>query len=551
MRPPILRLSLDELIVDNFAGGGGASTGIEQAIGRSPDIAINHDPEAIAMHAINHPSTVHYTEDVWKIDPVEVCKGRPVGLAWFSPDCKHHSKAKGGKPRDDRVRGLAWVAIHWAKAVRPRVICLENVEEFAHWGPLLDDGRPCPMRKGLTFRRWLGCLRNLGYDVDWREMRACDFGAPTTRKRLFLVARCDGQPIVWPDPSHGRGRSPYRTAAECIDWSIPCPSIFERSKPLAENTQRRIATGIMRYVLNNPRPFIVPVTHQGDARVHSIDEPFRTVTGAQRGELALITPFVAGIDNKSSKKGDWAGDDPLRTITAENRFAIVAPTLISTRNGERDGQEPRARPVEQPFLTVTAQGSQGALVAAFLAKHNGIGDKMVVGQSLGEPTHTITATDQKAIVTSQIVKLKGTSDAHINASAKPSNAAPLDTIAAEGTHFAEVRAFLIKFYRDGGQWAGCDEPMHTISTKDRMGLVTVTIEGEEYAIVDIGMRMLTPRELYRAQGFPEHYIIDATFDGTPLTKTAQVRMCGNSVAPPNARALVEAQFSGANEAVAA
>lgn len=473
-RPPALRIGLDELVVDSFAGGGGASLGIEQALGRSPDIAINHDPEAIAMHAANHPGTMHYVQDVWKVDPATVCAGRKVGLAWFSPDCKHHSKAKGGKPREDTIRGLAWVAVHWAKTVRPRIICLENVEEFAKWGPLLPDGTPCPARMGLTFRRWIGALRNLGYVVDYREMRACDYGAPTTRRRLFLVARCDGQPIVWPDASHGKrlGHAPYRTAAECIDWSIPCPSIFTRKRPLAANTQRRIATGIMRYVVNSARPFI-----------------------------------VGGI----------------------------APTLISTRNGERVTQEPRARSVEEPFLTVTAQGSQGALVAAFLAKHNGIGAKMVVGQGCDAPVHTITATDQKAVVTSSLIKLYGTST---GADVRD----PMPTVTGQGNHIGEVRAFLIKFYRDGGQWSGMDEPMHTISTKDRMGLVTVTIEGEEYAIVDIGMRMLTPRELYRAQGFPDRYQIDATYDGAPLSKTAQVRMCGNSVAPPNARALVAAQF---------
>jgi DNA (cytosine-5)-methyltransferase 1 len=483
-----------ELTVDNFAGGGGASFGIEAALGRPIDFAINHDREAIAMHAANHPRTKHYCEDVWQVDPLEVTGGKPVGLAWFSPDCKHFSRAKGGKPVSKRVRGLAWIVIRWAKAVRPRVIMLENVSEFATWGPLLEDGSPCPMRKGFTFRRWHRMLENLGYRVDMREMSACDYGAPTTRRRLFIIARCDGRPIIWPQETHGPGLLPYRTAAECIDWSIPCPSIFERSKPLVDATLRRIARGIMRYVVNNPKPFIVPLTHQGGFRGQSIDSPLPTITGAHRGELALI-----------------------------------APTLINTRNGERSGQAPRVRNISAPYPTVTAAGSQGALVAAFLARHYGGHEND--GAPMMQPMHTITTQDHHALVTSHLIKLKGTCR-----DGQPVDA-PIHTIQASGTHYGEVRAFLLKYYGTE-QDPRLGSPLGTVTTKDRFGLVTV--HGESYRIVDIGMRMLQPRELFRAQSFDDDYIIDPEYNGKPLTKTAQVNMCGNSVSPVEAKALVRA-----------
>lgn len=500
MRLPVLRLHRDELIVDNFAGGGGASTGIMWALGRSPDIAINHDPEAIALHAANHPDTRHYCESVWDIDPLEVTEGKPVGLAWFSPDCKHFSKAKGGKPVDKGIRGLAWVAIKWAEAVRPRVICLENVEEFTTWGPLLEDGRPCPNSKGFEFRRWLGELKRLGYQVEYREQRACDYGAPTTRRRLFLVARNDGEPITWAEPTHGPGRRPYRTAAECIDWSIPCPSIFGRDRPLADNTLRRIARGLQRYVIEAAEPFIVPLTHHGDRRVHPMHEPMPTVTGAHRGELAL-----------------------------------VAPALVQTGYGEREGQAPRCLDIHQPLGTVVAGGQKHALVAAFLAKH--YGGNETPGSGLGRPMDTITTVDHHALVASTMVKLRGGLDSHHTTAQDWRSPAP--TITAGGTHLAEVRAFLIKYFGTD-QDPRLDEPLHTITTRDRFGLVTV--HGEEYAIADIGMRMLTPRELYRAQGFPDSYKIAIDYNGRPLSKTAQVRMCGNSVCPDVAAALVAANL---------
>ncbi len=433
------------IVVDNFAGGGGASQGIETALGRPVDFAINHDAEAIAMHKANHPRTHHFCESVWDIDPVALARGREVALGWFSPDCTYHSKARGSKPFRDRNRarrrrGLAWLVVRWAKAVRPRVIMLENVEEFQHWGPLLEDGRPCPIRRGMTFRRWHRQIENLGYQIDMRELRACDYGAPTTRKRLFVIARRDGEDIVFPPASHGEftGAAPYRAAAECIDWSIPCPSIFERKRPLAEATLRRIARGVMRYVVEDSKPFIVPTA------------------------------------------GGTAG-----------------ACLINTRNGEREGQAPRVRDIRAPYATVTAQGSQGAIVAAFIAKHYG-GNYTGPGIDMRAPLDTITTVD----------------------------------------HHALVHAFLVKFYGNERDGVRCDEPLHTITAKDRFGLVTVN--GQPHRIVDIGMRMLTPRELYRAQSFPDSYVIDPEIAGKRLTKTAQVRMVGNSVPPAVSEALVRA-----------
>ena len=471
-RPPIFRAAFDGLVVDSFAGGGGASTGIEAALGRPVDIAINHDPEAIAMHAENHPATRHFCESVWKVDPMEATGGRPVALAWFSPDCKHFSRAKGTKPVEKKIRGLAWVVIRWARAVQPRVILLENVEEFETWGPLVD-GRPCPVRRGRTFRAWVGQLRRLGYEVEWRSLRACDFGAPTTRKRLYLIARCDGEPIRWPDPTHGPGREqPWRVAAECIEWALPCPSIFERSRPLADATLRRIAEGVRRYVLDARQPFLLPVTHQGGDRVHAITEPFRTITSAHRGEIAL-----------------------------------ASPTLIQTSYGEREGQAPRVPGLDKPLGTVVAGGVKHALVTAFLARHFG----GMVGIEVDRPLPTITAKDHHSLVTAEL-----------------------------GERVDQVRAFLTKYNRTSAPKSPL-LPFDTVTTRDRFGLVTIA--GRRYEIADIGLRMLVPRELYRAQGFPESYVIDPVVGGARLTKTAQTRMVGNSVAPPVAEALVRANVA--------
>lgn len=505
------------LIIDSFAGGGGTSTGIEMALGRSPDIAINHDAEAIRMHEANHPETRHYVSNVWDIDPMEATGGKPVALFWMSPDCTYHSKARGGKPHRDRnrarrIRGLPWVAVRWAKAVRPAVIVMENVEEIADWGPMGTDGRPCPLRKGFTFRRFVAMLSNLGYTVDWRELVAADYGAPTTRRRLFLIARCDGQEIVWPEPTHGKGRAhPWRAAAECIDFSLPCPSIFGRARPLAENTLRRIARGIRRFVIEDPSPFIVPLrgTSEAHTSVHDIADPLSTVS-AGGTHHALVAPFITEHANASNQR-NMPADEPLRTVCANvkgGHFGVVAPVLIQTRNGEREGQAPRILDVRGPLNTVTAQGSQGALVSAFLAKHYG-GNYEGPGIDLRLPVDTITTTDHHALVT----------------------------------------AFLVAYYgneKDGGR---ISDPMRTLTTKERFGLVTV--RGEEYRIADIGMRMLQPRELYTAQGFPVDYIIERGADGQPFTKTAQVRMCGNSVSPPVAAAIVRANVGEIAQRVAA
>lgn len=544
MRPPVLRIGLDEIVVDNFAGGGGASTGIEWALGRSPDIAINHDPQAIAMHAANHPRTRHFVESVWAVDPKVVTGGRPVALAWFSPDCTFHSKARGAKPFRDRNaakrrRGLAWVVVRWARAVKPRVICLENVEEFQDWGPLLDDGTPCPIRKGFTFRRWLAQLRNCGYEVEVRELRACDYGAPTTRKRLFVIARSDGRPIVWPEPTHGPGRLPYRTAAECTDWSLPCPSIFDRKRPLAENTLRRIARGLRRYVIEAAEPFIIPVTHRGDARSHPVSEPMRTITSANRGEHALVTPFLTEHANASVQR-NMPADEPLRTICAQvkgGHFALVAPTLIQTSWGERKGQAPRILDLHKPLGTVVAGGVKQALVAAFLAKHYG-GKEGRGASGMAERVDTVTTRDHHALVTSHLLKLRGGLDDH-DVTAQDLRE-PTPTITAGGTHLAEVRAFLLSYYGSPVD-AQLGLPLHTITTKHRFGLVTV--HGQDYVIADIGMRMLEPHELFAAQSFPPDYVIAPLVDGEPLTKTAQVRMCGNAVPPVVPEAIVRAQFT--------
>ena len=539
MRSPALRLHTEDLIVDNFAGGGGASLGIEWACGRSPDIAINHDPEAIAMHAANHPTTRHLCGDVWDVDPKMVCAGRAVALAWFSPDCKHHSKAKGGKPVAKRIRALAWVVVRWARVVRPRVIILENVEEFADWGPLLGDDRPDPARKGLTFRIWWGKLEAAGYRIEMRQLRAADYGAPTSRRRLFVVARSDGRPIVWPQPTHGPHLpSRHRTAAECIEWAIPCPSIFERERPLAEKTLRRIGRGIWRFVIGAAKPFIVPVAHGGDDRVHSIDEPLRTVTGGHRGELALCAPTLTKFQENSSGQ---RVDGPLDTVMAgATRFGLVAPTLIQASWGERRGQAPRVPGLDVPLGTVVAGGVKHALVSAFLAKH--YGGHETPGGDLRQPAATVTVRDHHALVSTHMLKLYGTCPDG------QSLLLPFPTVRAGGTHLGEVRAFLLKYNRTATSGSPLQVPLDTVTTRDRFGLVRV--EGDDYAIGDIGMRMLVPRELFRAQGFPDSYRIDPVVDGKPLSKTAQVRMCGNSVVPQIARDLVVANLAREEVAVA-
>lgn len=710
------------LIIDNFAGGGGASTGIEAAIGRAIDVAINHDPEAIEMHRANHPATHHYCQSVWAADPQRVVAeagGGPVGLAWFSPDCKHFSKAKGGKPVEKNIRDLAWVVVLWAQRVRPRVIMLENVEEFKTWGPLIDvldeagqptgKLRPNPERAGEEYARWMKALRKAGYRIEDRELRACDYGAPTSRKRLFVIARRDGEPIVWPEPTHGKPgtpevesgeRLPWRTAAEIIDWSIPCPSIFERKRPLKDATCRRIAHGIMRFVVNSPKPFIVPVCHtKGGNRATSGDDVVPTVTTAKGGELALVAPLFArtahgDVDSKGKRRGKgWHGpldsyptvlasqdsalitaiivgcggrrgqsgpvnmkgpyptttakadaclvavaldrqfgrslgadvDMPLPSITAggSGKSAVIAATLIQSGYGEREGQAPRALDLSLPIGTIVAGGVKHALACATLVSVDNtstragrffdLGDPLrtitssgggfaavtafmmkyrnnSIGTSFDEPAPTVTAnsfivrpggapplavvaahlaqhnTDrrpnpgrhaaapvstvtskgsQQQLVASSLVKLRGTSK-----DGQPVDE-PLHTVSAQGLHFAEVVAFLVKYYGSEQGAHSVEKPIDTIPTKDRYGLVTITIDGEEYVIADIGMRMLTARELARAQGFPDDYVLEPEVNGKPLTKTAQIRMIGNSVCPPMSEALVRANLAVGDKARAA
>ncbi|MCB2189502.1 MAG: DNA cytosine methyltransferase, partial [Deltaproteobacteria bacterium] len=509
------------LVVDLFAGGGGASLGLKWALGRDPDIAINHDPDAVAMHRANHPGTRHFCQDVWRVPPARATQNRPVDLLWASPDCTHFSKAKGGRPRKQNIRDLAWVVVEWAKTVRPAVIILENVEEFRTWGPLDDAGRPVRELAGSTFEAWVGKLRREGYKVEWRCLRACDYGAPTIRKRLFLVARCDGQAIIWPEPTHGPGRDlPWRTASECIDWSLPCPSIFERARPLAENTMKRIAAGIKRFVLEAAEPFIVtyygtkgedfrgqgpaeplktqtaenrhalvmpfvvPATHHGDVRSHGPEEPLRTVTAAHRGERALVSAFLAGAGGPSYGGKPASLGRPCGTLLAENHQALVTAFLAKHYSGVV-GSAPQA-----PLGTVTSIDHH-SVVSAHLEHMRGRSG----GAPLSGPSSTVTARAHEAVVTSHLLKLYGTCQDGQDLRA------PAPTVTAGGLHAAEVRALLIKYYGQGiGQ--SLSDPAATVTAKHRLGLVTVLVGGEPFVIADIGLRMLQPRELFRAQGFP-------------------------------------------------
>lgn len=603
-----------EIIVDNFAGGGGASTGIELAIGRSVDIAINHDPNAVAMHTTNHPDTLHYCESVFDVNPLVATAGRPVGLAWFSPDCRHFSKAKGSKPVEKEIRGLAWIVIRWALAVRPRVMMLENVEEFKTWGPLIvsaDGGqRPDPDRAGETFEAFCGMLSGgipaghpalvecceflgiaadgelaqqlvggLGYAVDHRELRACDFGAPTIRKRFFMVMRCDSVPVTWPEPTHGdpktpavqSGRlAPWRTAAECIDWSIPAQSIFDRKKPLAENTLKRIARGIQRFVIDSASPFIVKCNHTTTKgkydcfRGQSLDEPLQTITKTHGYAVAVphLTKFRTGATGQSII-------EPVPTVTAGtskrpggngHALGIVAP-IIARQFGASIGHRS-----DEPSATITAGGGgKSQLVAANLVKHYG-GNYQGAGIGLDEPTHSVTTVDHHAVVAAHLM---------VNNTGHPGGAAdqPAHTVTT-GNHHAAVTSHLVMLRGTCRDGRGVDAPapgltaggLHVGNVEtslatdgydeqraaqvlaflreycgaDSDGLVTVG--GVVYRIVDIGMRMLQPAELYRAQGFPEWYIIDQDYRGVKYAKDKQVARCGNAVPPPFAEALVRANL---------
>lgn len=587
------------LLIDNFAGGGGASTGIEQATGRAVDVAINHDEAAVAVHAANHPDTKHYCQSIYAVDPLEATGGNPVELAWFSPDCKHHSKAKGGQPRDQNIRDMAWVVPHWIERLKkataagagaPLVIMLENVEEFRQWGPLDENGKPIKERRGEEFDLWLRRIKRHGYKAEHRELRACDYGAPTSRKRLFLVARRDGKPIIWPEPTHGAPDSPevlagkllpWRTAAECIDWSIECPSIFSRQTPLKDTTCKRIAAGIVRYVLNAAKPFIVPVTHSGgEGRVYGPDAPLPTVTGANRGEMAAIAPGIVPITHTSSGGAGHPANEPLRTITTAKggEFALHAASLVKMRNnsrgenpeaplgavtasglhhgiaattliqmgyGENTGQAPRTLDLQKPLGTVVAGGVKHAAVSAFLAQHNTQRAGVNPGRPADAPLATITgrATQQQPV---QVTMVEA------------------GTLPAEMLERAEiVAAFLVKYYGNETGGHGLNAPLGTVTTKERFAVVTVSIDAQTYVLVDIGMRMLTPRELSNAQGFPEDYILDPecwykTASGNRkygrLPKTHQIAKIGNAVCPPLSKALCQANLDcakGKNQEVAA
>lgn len=556
--PQYLLPIADELVVDLFAGGGGASSGIEQALGRPVDIAVNHDAQAVAMHRMNHPQTEHYCSDVFDVDPVAAVRGRPVGHLHASPDCTHHSQARGGQPRSRAIRSLSWVVHRWAGTVRPRVITLENVEQILQWSPLVAkrcqatgrvlklDGSaaalgervpvdqqflvPDRRRRGHNWAHFVAGLRGMGYAVQWKTLIAADYGAPTTRERLYMVARCDGEPIVWPEPTHAKkpakGRKAWRAAAECIDWSIPCPSIFERERPLAEATMRRIARGVRKYVLDSADPFILPITHTGSDRVNDIHEPLRTITTAHRGE-----------------------------------HAVVSPTLVQMGYGERPGQAARALDLQQPLGTVVAGGLKHGLAVAYLAQQNGgfNDERGSPGHDARRPISTISSKgSHQQVVAAHLATLR-------NHSTGSDAREPLATMTAGGEHHAvvectlapdheagalRVAAFLMRYYGEGGQHSDLRDPAATITTKDRLALVTVTIQGTPYVVVDIGLRMLQPRELYACQGFPGSHVIDRGLDTAnrpiSLSKSAQVRMCGNSVSPPPMRAIVAANHPKSN-----
>ncbi len=700
--PQRSRLRPGEIVVDLFAGGGGASEALKQALGQDPALAYNHDALAIGMHAANHPLTSHHREDIWHADPRVDVAGRPIGWFHASPDCTHFSQAKGGQPRSRKTRALSWVLIKWIGMLlradldngtntAPRIFSMENVWQILTWGPLVakrcsktgrvitldlvqaidertgkpvfrggkpvmtnriaDKGERVPVerqalvpdkkRAGRTWRQFVATLRALGYQFEWRKLVASDYGAGTSRERLFGLGRRDGEPIVWPAASHGTapGQKPRVSAADCLDFSIPCPSIFTRAKPLADATMRRIAKGTMRHVIQAADPFIVPVTHQGADRVHGVHEPLRTITAANRGELMLampelapfiteyanastqrtmdasdplrtmcagvkgghfsvVTPILAGVGGRAGQSEPRSGADPLYTMTAKADTALVAPVLVQTGYGERAGQAPRALDLQQPLGTVVAGGVKHAVAAPIMvqAAHGegppgGVQRWGAGSKDAREPVGTVTASGSggHAVAAASLVTLRRNM---VGADAR----APLSTVAAQAEHhcvataFLEqanggfyegggrdarnpvstitatgsqqqlvtadlaqlspehqegalrVAAFLVKYYGTGANVPSLSDPVDTITTRDRLALVTVVIKGTPYVIVDIGLRMLKPHELYRAQGFPAGYIIDRTANGTPLTTSAAVRMVGNSVSPPPLRALAEANL---------
>ena len=510
---------LDEIIVDNFAGGGGASTGIELATGRPVTIAINHDPAAILMHKTNHPHTLHLQASVWDVDPVEVCAGRPVGLAWFSPDCKHFSKAKGAALVDRNIRGLAWIVLRWAGTVRPRIIILENVEEFTTWGPVRK-GKPVKSKSGQTFRKWKTQLLELGYAVEHRELIAADYGAPTSRKRFVLIARCDGKPIVWPERTHAPADSefvrtgkcrPWRAAAEILDWTQPMYSVFDTKqeikekygvnavRPLADNTMRRIIRGVDKFTIRSGKPFLVPTGY---------------------GERAGQAPRVHDLAR------------PLPTVVATGKQNLVAANLIQYHTEQTENV--RANGLTEALPTVDASNRYG-LTAAHLTEYYGNGNPI----DPREPMHTVTAHDREALTAVHIAEFKG-------ADKGQSVEQPLRTITAYGGEFAAVGVRIERCGHgtDLGHWPKIRELLNRYCgyqlAEDE--ILLLQIRGIRYYIRDISMRMLTPRELYAAMGFPPDYIIERDYLGREYPKTQQVARCGNAVCPPMASAVVRANM---------
>lgn len=570
----ILALSA-KLVIDLFAGGGGASTGIEQAIGRHVDVAINHDADAIGMHEINHPQTRHYREDIRRVDPLAVTRGEAVGLLHASPDCTHHSQALGGQPRSQEIRSLAWMVHRWAGKTRPDVITLENVEQMLQWSPLvakrdpatgrvitLDkiqgaNGKPTyrvaapgevvprgnqflvpdPTRKGHNWDHFVEGLRAMGYKVEWRVICNAKVGCRSTRTRLYMIARCDGLPIVWPELTHAKNPTgklkPYKQAAECIDWSIPGTSIFGRKKELAEATMRRIAYGMKRFVLESKDPFIV-------------DGAARTLVQTGYGEAEGQAPRAMDIQSA------------IGTMVAGGiKHAVASAYLVQAGHGEGSGDSKRrsygVNDVTGPVGTVTASGGGQSLATAFMVQANG-GHNTVHARDLRDGVSTITTSgSQQQLAVAHLTTLRKHS---IGRDARD----PVPVVSAGGEHHALVQyelgkedeagalrcaAFLMRYHASGGQWADPRDPVTTITTHDRLALVTVWLKGEPWVIVDITLRMLTPRELYNAQDFPPDYVIDRTSSGKKLTKTAQVRMAGNSVSPLPMRLIVAANYSEA------
>ncbi|MFU4497538.1 DNA cytosine methyltransferase [Pseudomonas aeruginosa] len=539
----------DAIVADYFCGGGGAGTGLEMGLGRPVNAAKNHSSAAIAMHTANHPHARHFMTDVFDGDPDDECQGRPVGWFHMSPDCTHHSQAAGGQPRKREIRNLSWVGLKWAGKKKPWVISLENVKQILQWGPLIakrdrSTGRvvkldgsvaasgehvpvqqqflvPDPKRRGQTWRRFIHLLKGMGYQVEWRVIKACDFGAPTSRERLFMIARSDGQPIVWPEPTHAKhpkkGQQKWKTAADCIDWSYPSKSIFGRKKALADATLRRVAKGVKKFVLDNPRPFIVPIANWSGKQAQSAHEPLRTITSWPRG----------------------------------GSFAVASPTLVQTGYGERKGQQPRVLGLDQPLGTVVAGGVKHALSSAVLLPATHQGADRVNDPAELLPTVTAANRGELMIASPLMVGVGGRAG---QTEPRPGDE-PISTLTAGAEHHAlieyklspeheagalRVAAFLMRYHSTGGQWAELDQPVTAVTTKDRLALVTVFVKGTPYVIVDICLRMLQPPELYRAQGFPADYIIDRGADGKPFSKTEQVHMCGNSVSPPPMAAIARA-----------